>query len=252
MSDGILSTNSSQAEPAPRFLTERLRIFTNYWIFPTIFLSNTLLRALLAYIGDYFDLFVVELPSIGTLGLFLIYILFIMRFVFRYVRNLFGLHDTTRSPLRALFSNHEAFKNYQQKVRSRLFGNEGQFILGWTLFSAVLYLRIELVSGTFGKPYGTVESPIGMLDYSFGYIFYVFVAIILGDIAWIFLGILRSIRALGYADGLSIVEYVTTLTSSKAGEGREAGGLDLQSTFFSYEQFHRQLKVVGRFCLTCA
>lgn len=163
------------------FLIERLRIFTNYWTLPTIFLSMYLTRALFAYLGGYIDHVVADLPVTGTLWLVLLYFLFTMRFVFRYVRNTFGLNSATISPLSTLFINNDAFKKYQEKVQSNLFGKEKLFIFGWTIFAVVYYALTELfVSGTFGKPYGTVESSIGFLDYSFGFFMFVFIASILG------------------------------------------------------------------------
>lgn len=248
----VSATNSSKFEPTHLFLLEHLRIFTNYWVFPTIFLSMNLIRALFAYLGGYIDLVVADLPATVTLGLFLFYFLFIMRFIFRYVRNTFGLNSATISPLSTLFINNEAFKKYQEKVQSNLFGKEKTFLFGSTIFSVGYYSFTELfISGTFGKPYGTVESSIGFLDYSFSFFMFVFIAFIMGDIIWIFIGILRSIHGIA-AEGLTIVEYVNTLKPSKDVEGRGAGISDLGSNAFSYEQFHRQMKVIGRFCLTLA
>lgn len=252
MCGDVPATNSSKIEPTRMFLIERLRIFTNYWTLPTIFLSMYLTRALFAYLGGYIDHVVADLPVTGTLWLVLLYFLFTMRFVFRYVWNTFGLNSATISPLSTLFINNDAFKKYQEKVQSNLFGKEKLFIFGWTIFAVVYYALTELfVSGTFGKPYGTVESSIGFLDYSFGFFMFVFIASILGDITWIFLGILRSIHGIA-AEGLTIVEYVNTLKPSKDVEGRGAGISDLGPNAFSYEQFHRQMKVIGRFCLTLA
>ncbi|MFX0201116.1 MAG: hypothetical protein ACFFCW_33780 [Candidatus Hodarchaeota archaeon] len=252
MCGDVPATNSSKIEPTFMFLIERIRVFTNYWVFPTILFSMFLIRALFAYLGGYIDLVVAELPATGTLWLFLLYLLFIMRFVFRYVRNTFGLNSTTISPLNTLFINDDAFKKYQEKVQSNLFGKEKIFLFWCTIFSVGYYAFTELfISGTFGKPYGTVESPIGFLDYSFSFFMFGFIAFIIGDIIWIFLGILRSIHGIA-AEKLTIAEYVNTLKSSMNVEGRGVGISDLGSNAFSYEQFHRQMKVIGRFCLTLA
>lgn len=166
MSESTPATKTSKLEPSRLFLLERLRLFTNYWVLPTLFLLMSLLRVLLAYLGDYMDLSVTDLPLTGTLGLFLVYMLVIMRFIVRYVRNIFGLNSATPSPLSALFTNQEVFKKYQEKVQANLFGKEVRFAVCWIIISIVFYTLTELfIAGTFGKPYGTVESPIGLVDY---------------------------------------------------------------------------------------
>ncbi len=231
MSESTSATKTSKLEPTSLFLFERLRLFTNYWVLPTLYLLLSLLRFILAYLGDYMNLPVNDLPLTGTLGLFLVYMLVIMRFIISYVRNIFGLNSATPSPISALFTNQEVFKKYQIKVKANLFGKEKRFIVLWIIVSIVFYALTELfISGTFGKPYGTVESPIGLVDYFFAFMVYIFIAFILGGIIWIFIGILRSIRALGYAEGLTIGEYMNTLKPSSADEGRAVGISELGST----------------------
>jgi len=105
MSESAPTTKTSKLEPTRLFLFERLRLFTNYWVLPTLYLLMSLLRVILAYFGDYMDLPVNDLPLTGTLGLFLVYMLVIMRFIISYVRNIFVLNSATPSPLSALFTN---------------------------------------------------------------------------------------------------------------------------------------------------